>query len=71
MTESIQKNLNLFISTAIMLFFLEDVVADFLSSKDHGIHFYLELAFVIGLLFMMTTQIRKIYTIQGKLNPTQ
>ena len=67
MTKSVHKKFNLFVSVAIMLFFLEDLAVDFMSSGTKDFHFYFELTFVIALAYTLITQVREIYFIQGKL----
>ena len=64
----IHKQLNFFISIAILLFFVQDVIDDFMSTKLLGMHFYLEMFFVIALIYLVTVNIREIYYIKSNLS---
>jgi DNA-binding CsgD family transcriptional regulator len=59
---------HIFTLLAVILFFLIDVINDFISSLHNGIHFYFELFFVITLMYLLTAQFRKIYLTKNMLN---
>jgi len=59
---------HIFTLLAVILFFLIDVIDDFISSHHNSIHFYFELFFVITLMYLLTTQFRKIYLTKNMLN---
>jgi DNA-binding CsgD family transcriptional regulator len=59
---------HIFTLLAVILFFLIDVINDFISSYHNSIHFYFELFFVITLMYLLTTQFRKIYLTKNELN---
>ena len=61
---------HIFTLLTVILFFLIDVIDDFTSSHHNGIHFYLELFFVIALTYLLITQLRKIYLTRNELNTT-
>lgn len=50
-----------------MLFFMDDVLTDFVVSKTNSIHFYFELFFVVALMYLLITQVREIYSIKTDL----
>ena len=59
---------HLLILSLIALFFINDVVNDFLSSNHNDIHFYFELFFVGALIYLLSFQLRKIYLTRDELN---
>ena len=59
---------HIFTLLAVILFFLIDVINDFISSLHNGIHFYFELFSVITLMYLLTAQFRKIYLTKNMLN---
>ena len=50
-----------------MLFFMDDVLTDFVVSKTNSTHFYFELFFVVALMYLLITQVREIYSIKTDL----
>ena len=68
MVKMMHKQLNFFISIAILLFFVQDVIDDFMSTQLLGMHFYLEMFFVLALTYLITVHIREIYYIKSKLS---
>ena len=53
---------------AVILFFVHDVINDFMLTGHNDIHFYFELSFVVILIFLLITQFRKNYQVTGQLN---
>ena len=53
---------------AVILFFVHDVINDFMFTGHNDIHFYFELSFVVILIFLLITQFRKNYYVTGQLN---
>ncbi len=70
MIKLLHKQLNFLISLAILLFFIQDVIDDFMSTQTLDAHFYFELFFVIALIYLVTAHIRKIYFIKAELVQT-
>jgi len=70
MIKLLHKQLNFLISLAILLFFIQDVIDDFMSTQTLDAHFYFELFFVIALIYLVTAHIRKIYFIKSELVKT-
>ncbi len=62
------KQLNFIISITILLFFVQDVIDDFMSTQLLGMHFYLEMFFVLALMYLVAAHIREIYYIKSKLS---
>jgi len=62
------KKFHLFVSFAIMVFFAEDLIVDFISSNTNDIHFYFELFFVIALIYLLIAQVREIYIVKNELD---
>ena len=53
---------------AVILFFVHDVINDFILTGQNDIHFYFELSFVVILIFLLITQFRKNYYVTNRLN---
>jgi len=70
MIKLLHKQLNFLISLAILVFFIQDVIDDFMSTQTLDAHFYFELFFVIALIYLVTAHIRKIYFIKSELVKT-
>src|SRR6056300_2066996 len=58
------KQLNLFLSFALMIFFVVDVITDIVNNAPRDIHFYLEGFFVIALVYILIFQIKEIRTME-------
>ena len=66
--KSANYKFQLFTYTAIMLFFVNDILDDFMISNHNNIHFYLELFFVVALIYLLATQFYKIILINNELS---
>jgi len=58
------KQLILFLSFALMIFFVVDVITDIVNNAPRDIHFYLEGFFVIALVYILIFQIKEIRTME-------
>ena len=58
------KQINLFLSFALMIFFVVDVITDIINNAPRDIHFYLEGFFVIALVYILIFQIKEIRTME-------
>jgi len=66
--KSANYKFQLFTYTAIMLFFVNDVLDDFMTSNHNNVHFYLELFFVIALIYLLATQFYKFNLVNDELS---
>jgi len=53
---------------AVILFFVNDAINDFMLTGQNDIHFYFELSFVVVLIILLITQFRKNYHVTGQLH---
>ena len=58
------KQINLFLSFALMIFFVVDVITDIINNAPRDIHFYSEGFFVIALVYILIFQIKEIRTME-------
>ena len=66
--KSANYKFRLFTYTAIMLFFVNDVLDDFMTSNHNNVHFYLELFFVVALIYLLATQFYKFNLVNNELS---
>jgi len=66
--KSANYKFQLFTYTAIMLFFVNDILDDFMISNHNNIHFYLELFFVVALIYLLATQFYKFILVNNELS---
>ncbi len=66
--KSANYKFQLFTYTAIMLFFVNDILDDFMISNHNNIHFYLELFFVVALIYLLVTQFYKFILVNNELS---
>lgn len=65
------KKINLFVSSSLIVFFIQDVIYDILYKEHKSFHFYLEFLFVVILITLFYFQLREFKGLYSRISKTE